>query len=419
MSRATLLVGGINMEGDQVSITNKLTTIGVKGGGEMSEVNTTTEQITEFMSDKSRICEMMSDSQFIDVPVDPRIDIEAITADDADPKFVNVEVLRAGISKGNNRRYNNLIVKEVNSMVAGCQGFFGHPDPSKFGFEFREPQCIFVGSVIDHMPDGLDRCIAKAYLFKTSPLREWIPKSIAAGNPMTVSINGTGDIMRNGDIIDVVHMTDLQSIDWANPGTEGMETSKAMSVVREMNEGGNDNMADAKEIIQNATVTEFKAYNPAGYDAIIKGVTVAELQAVNPALVEAIKQSATITEMSLTCDGKEGMVKLTDIQGIVDGYEAKITEMQKDADDAKLEAFKNQKISEMVDEAHRESFMKRVSGNTEAEIEASITEQIAFVREMGGIVNAPKNSGVNNQLGNDDVKAGVLAMFGIKSKEDK
>lgn len=381
-------------------------------------INPSTEKITEFMSDKSRICEMSSDNQLINVPVDPRIDIDTITADDADPKFVNVEVLRAGVSKGNNRRYNNNIVKEVNSMVAGCQGFFGHPDPSKYGFEFREPQCIFVGSVIDHMPDGLDRCIAKAYLFKTSPLREWIPKSIAAGNPMTVSINGTGDIIRNGDIIDVIHMTDLQSIDWANPGTEGMETSKAMSVVREMNEGGNENMAEgmnAQDIIKNATVTEFKAFNPNGYDAIVRGITVTELQAVNPALVDAIKESAKVTEMSLVRDGKEGMVKLADIQGIVSGYEQKITEMQREKDEATLKAYKVQKITEMVDEGHRDAFMKRVSGNTQAEIDASITEQIAFVREMGGVINAPKNSGAGNHLdGADDMKAMMRSMFGVK-----
>ena len=407
----------MNIRLDWVSDTSRYTTIKPKGGEEVSK-NSTTERIFEYATNESRICEMSCDTQLINVPVDPRIDISTITADDSDPKFVNVEILRAGISKGNRRRYNNNIVKEVNSMVAGCQGFFGHPDPSKYGFEFREPQCIFVGSVIEHMPDGLDRCIGKAYLFKTSPLREWIPKSIAAGNPMTVSINGTGDVMKNGDILDVIHMTDLQSIDWANPGTEGMETSKAMSVVSEMNKGGSGVMEmNAQEIIKNATVTEFKAFNPDGYDAIVKGVTLAELQAVNPELVESIKESAKITEMSLVRDGKEGMVKLADIQGIVKGYEDKITEMTKEKEESELAAYKTQKITEMVDEAHREAFTKRVSGNSKEEIDASITEQINFVREMGGTVNAPKNSGTGNKLGSEDMKAAVRQMFGIKENK--
>lgn len=382
-----------------------------------SEEKSTAGRIVEFSMAKSRVCEMAGDTQLINVPVNPRIDIDTITADDPNPKFVNVEVLRAGVS-GNNRRYNNGTVAEVCEMVPGTQGFFGHPDPSKFGFEFREPQCIYVGSMVDHMADGLDRCIAKAYIFKTSPLREWIPKSIAAGNPMTVSINGTGDILRCGDFLDVVHMSDLQSIDWANPGTEGMETSKAMSVVREMNEGGNSNMENvsAQDIIKNATVTEFKAFNPTGYDAIVKGITVTELQAVNPQLVETIKESAKITEMSITRDGKEEKVKLSDVQGIISGMEQKITELQGDAQKSKLEAYKTQKIAEMVDEDHREAFMKRVTGNTEAEIDASITEQIGFIREMGGTINAPKNTREQNG-GQPDMKASIRALFGVK--EDK
>lgn len=69
--------------------------------------------ISVMVSDK-RICEMVSEMSMINVPVDPRIDIDTITADDPDPKFVNVEVIRAGVSN-NNRRYNNNIVKEYHS----------------------------------------------------------------------------------------------------------------------------------------------------------------------------------------------------------------------------------------------------------------------------------------------------------------
>jgi hypothetical protein len=369
--------------------------------------------ISVMVSDK-RICEMVSEMSMINVPVDPRIDIDTITADDPDPKFVNVEVIRAGVSN-NNRRYNNNIVKEISQLIVGCQGFFGHPDPSKYGFEFREPQCIYVGSIIDEMPDGLNRCIAKAYLFKTSQLREWVPKSIAAGNPMTVSINGSADIMRGGDIIDVVHMTDLQSVDWANPGTEGLETSKAMSVVTEMNEGGNK-MAEtinAQDIIKNVSVAELRAYNPGAYDTIIKGTTVQELQAINPALVQSIIESNRITEMEFTIGGKKENVKVSELQAKFDGYEATITELNSKFQKAELDAYKNQKIAEMVDEDHIEAFKKRVTGNTKAEIDASINSEIEFVREMGGMNNRPAP---RKAPGGDDIKDAVARMFGVKSE---
>ena len=370
--------------------------------------------ISIMVSDK-RICEMVSEMSMINVPVDPRIDIDTITADDPDPKFVNVEVIRAGVSN-NNRRYNNNIVKEISQLIVGCQGFFGHPDPSKYGFEFREPQCIYVGSIIDEMPDGLNRCIAKAYLFKTSQLREWVPKSIAAGNPMTVSINGSADIMRGGDIIDVVHMTDLQSVDWANPGTEGLETSRAMSVVTEMNEGGNK-MAEtinAQDIIKNVSVAELRAYNPGAYDTIIKGTTVQELQAINPALVQSIIESNRITEMEFTIGGKKENVKVSELQAKFDGYEATITGLNSKFQKAELDAYKNQKIAEMVDEDHIEAFKKRVTGNTKAEIDASINSEIEFVREMGGMNNRPAPRKAPG--GDNDIKAAVARMFGVKSE---
>lgn len=376
----------------------------------------TKENISIFMSAKQRICEMSGDTQLINVPINPRIDISTITADDPDPKFVNVEVIRAGVS-GNSRRYNNGVVNEISDLVPGCQGFFGHPDPAKYGFEFREPQCIYVGSVVETMADGMARCIAKAYLFKTSPLREWVPKSIAAGNPMTVSINGSADIMRSGDLLDVIHMTELQSIDWANPGTEGMETSKAMSVVNEMNQnkGGNENMAEqnAQDIMKNMTVAEFKAYNPNGYNGLLQGLTVQELRAVNPKLVDSIIEDNKITEMQVTIGGKQETVKLTEIQGKISAFEQKITELQNAKEQAELDTYKLQKVTEMVDEAHVETFMKRVSGKTKDEIDKSIEAEIAFVREMGGMNNIPAPR--SRQQGGQNMEQAMLNLFGVKT----
>lgn len=378
----------------------------------------TKESISITMSANHRVCEMATEIAMVNVPVDPRIDISTITADDPDPKFVNVEVIRAGVS-GNGRRYNNNVVNEVSQLIPGCQGFFGHPDPSKYGFEFREPQCIYVGSVVEQMADGLNRCIAKAYLFKTSPLREWVPKSIAAGNPMTVSINGSADVMRSGDLIDVIHMTELQSVDWANPGTEGMETSKAMSVVKEMkNKGGQKEMSEplnSQDIVKNMTVAEFKAYNPNGYENMVKGITVQELQATNPELVASIIEQNKVTEMKFTIGGKEETIKVTELQSRFDGYEQKIQQLEDAKVQAELDTYKLQKVTEMVDEAHVETFMKRVSGSTKEEIDASIDSEIAFVREMGGMNNPPAPR--REQKGADDMKSAVRSMFGCKEEK--
>lgn len=372
------------------------------------------EQIYDIIKCDTRVLEMVSETTMINVPVHPSINIDVITADDPDPRFVNVEVIRGGIISGNNRRYNNENVRQINKMVPGVQGFLGHPDPSKYGFEFREPQCIFVGSMLDTMEDGSVRCIAKCYLFKSSRLREWIPKSIAANNPMTVSINGRADVIRSGEYIDVVTVNDLESIDWANPGTEGISSSRAMSVVREMENNNNGgNTMEVKDILQNATVTEFKAFNPNGYSNMVKSISLTELQAHNPDLVKAIEDSARISEMKLTIGGTEKVVKLTEMQGIVTDLEGQVATAKNEAQASKLTEFKTAKIAEMIPEELREQVAKRVTGDTEDAIVASINAEIGYIREMKGL-------GANDPIGrqtshsSDSVKESVARLFGSK-----
>ena len=365
-----------------------------------------------------RIIEMASGDvkPSIDVSVDPRIDINVITSDDPDPMFVNVEVTRTGKISGNNRRFTVEAVNDVNAMTPGLQGFLGHPDPGKVGFEFRKPQCIYVGSMIDNMDDGNIRCVAKCYIFKSSDLREWIPKSIAAGNPMTVSVNGYGDIIVNSDgIMDVVRFNDLQSIDWANPGTEGMSTSKAMSIVSEMNNNTGGNDMEKSDIIKDTNITEYKAFNPAGYTGLIQSISVTELREHNPALVKSIEDAVKVTEMTLKVDGKDTTVKISEMQGVVDGLEKKVNDMITEQKKSKLEAFKKSKIEEMVPENLRDKISARISGETEEAITECINNEIAYIREMGGMQNLPNKNQQTHST--DELKDSICKLFGVKKAD--
>lgn len=379
------------------------------------------EQIFDIIKCNARVLEMVSEATAINVPVHPSVNIDVITGDDPDPKFVNVEVLRGGTVSGNNRRYHNENAKQLLNLIPGKHGFLGHPDPSKYGFEFREPQCIFVGSMLDTMTDGAVRCIAKCYLFKSSRLREWIPKSIAANNPMTVSINGRADVIRNGEYVDVITINDLESIDWANPGTEGLSTSQAMSVVREMennSENGGNNM-EVKDVLKNASITEFKAYNPDGYAGILRSATLQEMQTNNPALVKQIEDGARITEMTLTIGGKQETVKLTELQGRITEMESKLADAENKIKQAKLTEFKTAKIAEMIPEELREQVSKRVTGDSEEAITASINAEIGYIREMRGLgPNDPIGTNTRSAGGaggQEDVREMVAKMFGSKA----
>lgn len=394
-----------------------------KGGEELDKKN---EQIFDIIRCDAKVLEMVTEDALLNVPVHPSINIDVITADDPDPKFVNVEVLRGGVISGNGRRYHNENAKQLVNLIPGKHGFLGHPDPSKYGFEFREPQCIYVGAMQDTLSDGTVRCVAKCYLLKSSRLREWIPKSIAANNPMTVSINGSADVIYNGEYIDVVTINNLESIDWANPGTEGVSTSQAMSVVREMdnnNNNGGTNM-EVKDVMKNITVTELKAYNPEAYAGILRSATLQEMQANNPALVKQIEDSARITEMALTIGGKQETVKLGDIQAKITEMEGKVTAAEGALATAKLTEFKQAKIAEMIPEDLREQVSKRVTGGTEQAIIDSINAEIGYIREMRGLgpndpigVNTRGASGAHG--GEEDIKEMVGGIFGAKVFTDK
>jgi hypothetical protein len=171
---------------------------------------------------------------------------------------------------------------------------------------------------------------------------------------------------------------------------------------------------DAKEIIKNATVAELKTYNPEGVTSLLKSVTVAELQAANPTLMNEIKQSAVVTEMKLIVDGTEKMVKFTEMQGIIDARDQKITELNGTIASMKIEEFKSKKIAELVPEQYREKIAPRITGTTEDAITECINNEIAYIREMGGLDNTPGGRQHGHGGTTDEVKAQVAKLFGHK-----
>ena len=146
----------------------------------------------------------------------------------------------------------------------------------------------------------------------------------------------------------------------------------------------------------------------------LKSVTVAELQAANPSLMNEIKQSAVVTEMKLTIDGAEKMVKLTEMQGIVDAKDAKITKLNGTIASMKIEEFKAKKIAELVPEQYRDKIASRITGTTEDAITECINNEIAYIREMGGLDNTPGGRQPGHSGTTDEVKSQIAKLFGHK-----
>ena len=78
-----------------------------------------------------------------------------------------------------------------------------------------------------------------------------------------------------------------------------------------------------------------------------------------------------------------------------------------------IEEFKNKKIAELVPEQYRDKIAGRITGTTEDAITECINNEIAYIREMGGLDNTP--GGVGGHGGSsDDVKAQIAKLFGHK-----
>lgn len=177
---------------------------------------------------------------------------------------------------------------------------------------------------------------------------------------------------------------------------------------------------EVKDVLKNATVTEFKAFNPDGYANMVKSIGLTELQAHNPALVKAIEDGAKITEMALKVGGEAKTIKLTELQGVIDGLEGQLATLTAEAKSAKLTEYKTTKIAEMIPEALREQVSKRVTGDTEEAILASINAEIAYIREMKGLgANDPIGVNARDGGGTPDLKDQVASLFGVSKKQDK
>ena len=115
--------------------------------------------------------------------------------------------------------------------------------------------------------------------------------------------------------------------------------------------------------------------------------------------------------------GETKTVKISEMQGVVAGYEQTITDLKDKAETARISEYKSRQIAALVPEQYREGIAKRVIGKTEADIDASINAEIGYIREMGGMTNVPIGTQKRDIGSQPDIKDQVRDMFGAKKGE--
>lgn len=372
------------------------------------------EELFDVLEMSDYLCEIVSADESCVVPTDPRVNIAELTKDDDSPMFATVEIIRNGKSR-NRRNYPADLVMKLKEQVVGIVSYQGHSDPSQRGFEFREPQGIFVGASVTNDGDKV-RLLGKQYIFKTSSLREWLPKSIACGNPMSVSIQGSAKCTKRVDgSIDVLEIVNLESIDWCNAGTQGCPNSLNLSLTTEMVERSEEMLDDVKvveEVVEEPTndpIIEEVTEEPT--NEVTEEVSVEDEE--NPVAEEVVEEP---TEDKVVEIAEEPTVEpLSEMEVKISEMEALITE--KDTLIAELEAeilgfYKKEKLAE-VREEDRAIFESRLTGTTKEEIDSQLTEMVEFAKAIRGFDNQPVGAiKKNNTASDEDIKEQVIRLFG-------
>jgi hypothetical protein len=282
-----------------------------------------------------------------------------MTKHDEKPFYVDFTALYEGVS-GNGREYTKSAVQSCVKAMLNVNMYKGHENPSARDWQYRSPVGKVVAARLATMTiDGRQVLAAKgkAYITSDDPkLRRDIARKMAG----PVSILGTATAVRDlrtGKRTVTSLRDPLKSIDFCNPGTNGMAKAGVESIVMEMS--GADADPEPK---------------PEPREPVMGKLTKAELLAQHPDLIEEIVGEQMTSKFDLLATEKQALAdktaehdaalkakdeEIAEMNGKLDTATAEKAELQKQLDAqaadllvSQVEAYKTEAIAEMkADEA--------------------------------------------------------------------
>lgn len=193
-----------------------------------------------------------------EIAIESLVDIKKLTEGDPDPFFATVKALRVGKS-GNKKNFSMENLKQVLAQLP-LYGYKGHIKEEEISYRFREPVTSWIGGKIIE-----DWLYVKGYISpQHESLRKDVALSLKVGRPMPVSILGFMKLKKQGEYYDVLDINML-SIDWANPGVEGIKGTQVIEVGKEQAKNQTtkeDDMPTKEEILAALTKDEIKTARP-------------------------------------------------------------------------------------------------------------------------------------------------------------
>lgn len=216
----------------------------------------------------------------INVPFASGVNVEELVEGDDNPLFVTVEALNPQIS-GNRRRWTEEALYQVAEQVNSLRpdAYQGHIKEDDRNSASPESQTIWLGAIVQEIA-GKKRLFIKGYVLPyASKWRQYLQKAKAVGKRVAVSVYGKAYQIWNNTMkaYDISNFN-LESIDWARSGSEGVKGMGYLQLTSEMSKG--KQIMERTEILQSVTIGEMKEINPSIVEEL-KKETVSEMEETN------------------------------------------------------------------------------------------------------------------------------------------
>jgi hypothetical protein len=251
-----------------------------------------TQHASKFYDNLLTVAEMSAqvDGQGSDFPIAAGIDLQKLTDGDDEPMFVIVRVLEETVS-ANGNHWTEAVIKSVARQIMDKtpDGYLGHLSDEDRATVFPDPQTLWVGAKIETDPSsGKLTLIAKGYVLPDSKIRTYLKKATAANKQVSVSVYGRANRVFNKykKCYDIKAF-DLESIDWARPGSQGVANANLLSITQET--------MKRQEVIATATLDELQEFNP----DIVQEIREEAKEEAKSEVVSEMKGEAKATQKAL------------------------------------------------------------------------------------------------------------------------
>lgn len=263
----------------------------------------------KLVSIQGTVAEMSDGSKFnIDVPLPKSVNVAELTEGDDEPMFVIIEALNESVSK-NGRKYDSKTLQSVADQINTKKpdAYMGHLEDKDRPYKNPTSQTLWLGAKVNEV-EGKKRLFVKGYVLPyAKELRQYLKAAKAVGKNVAVSVYGKArEVLDSVTNSNLVRDFNLESIDWARPGSEGIQTLGILGITKEMEQEKKDDnwesvldtYSTVRESVENELREKIKKDHSTKLATIAEQLNVEESEIVN--VVSEMKNTISRQERELT-----------------------------------------------------------------------------------------------------------------------